>query len=186
MCINIKIAALRCILSFWAIPQSPNFTCRIKFRSRGIQHLEHGESLKSRIAVLVVLKVLNVAALKTVPIPYKETFTSKFRDIKISTKVTTAYHRHLTGNDKFLLWKSDFNITLYVFNYIQMKTTNYLMIKVFWSDSVKSVNSYRSSRATSYLQLVNFKHNYLAEARIWTCFLKTVEFRKYHQTGSTL
>jgi len=33
--------------------------------------------MKSRIAVLVVLEVFNVATLKTVPISFKETFTSK-------------------------------------------------------------------------------------------------------------
>jgi len=42
-----------------------------------IQHSEQGESMKSRIAVLVVLEVFNVATLKTVPISFKETFTSK-------------------------------------------------------------------------------------------------------------
>jgi hypothetical protein len=41
-----------------------------------IQHSERGERLKSRTALLV-LKVFNVATLKTVPISFKETFTSK-------------------------------------------------------------------------------------------------------------
>jgi hypothetical protein len=37
----------------------------------------HGTTIKQKIAVLVVLKVFNVATPKTIPISFKETSTSK-------------------------------------------------------------------------------------------------------------